>query len=63
MVCRSIIELCVMQCRAHETCILSSKAAYLLGGGLSGGGLDVGGGLSGGELESGGGLQMEAQSA
>ena len=39
------------------------RAAYLSGGGLSGGGLDVGGGLSGGGLTAGGGLQMEALSA
>ena len=43
--------------------IRSGKAAYLSGGGLSGGGLDVGGGLSGGGVKTGGGLQVNAWSA
>ena len=60
MVKHSIMQLCARQAHASQVCIRSGRAAYLSGGGLSGGGLDVGGGLSGGGLEAGGGLQKTA---
>ena len=41
----------------------SGQAVYLLGGGLSGGGLEVGGGLFGGGLDASGGLQGKARFA
>ena len=57
------IELCVRQGHLHEAHIQSVRAANLLGGGLSGTGLEAGGGLSGGGLGGGGGLQVKAPSA
>ena len=33
------MKLCVRQRHASQICVLSGRAAYLLGGGLSGGGL------------------------
>ena len=54
------MQLCAREGHASQVCIWSGRKAYLPGGGLSGGRLDVGGGLSGGGLEAVGGLQKTA---